>query len=102
MLFLSTRSRPDLSFPVNYLSLVMTKANQYHLDLSYKVLKYIWQSRHLTLKFNGQVGINFSIMVDSSYASYSDRKSHYGFSVLMNSNPIHASQKINFAGFIIN
>ena len=62
---LSTRS-PNLSFPVNYLSLFMTKANQHHLDLSYKVLKHIWQSLHLTLTFNGHLGINFSIMVDSS------------------------------------
>jgi len=59
MLFLSTRPRPDLSFPVNYLSLFMTKANQHHLDLSYTVLKYIWQSRHLILNFNIHLDINF-------------------------------------------
>ena len=59
LLFLSTRSRPDLSFAVNYLSLYMTKGNQHHLDLCYKVPQYLWQSRYLTLTFNGTKGINF-------------------------------------------
>jgi hypothetical protein len=85
VLFLSTRSRPDLSFAVNYLSLYMTKANQVHLDLAYKLLTYIWKTKDLTLNFNGKLGINFHVMVDSSYASHHDRKSHYGISVHMNS-----------------
>ena len=38
VLFLSTRSRPDLSFSVNYLSLFMTKASQHQLDLCYNLL----------------------------------------------------------------
>jgi hypothetical protein len=86
VLFLSTRSRPDLSFSVNYLSLFMTKASQHQLDLCYHLLKYIWYSRDLTLIFNGQSGINFFVMVDSSYASHLDRKSHYGISIHMNNN----------------
>ena len=85
VLFLSTRSRPDVSFAVNYLSLYMTKANQVHLDLAYKLLTYIWKTKDLTLNFNGKLGINFHVMVDSSYASHHDRKSHYGISVHMNS-----------------
>jgi hypothetical protein len=85
VLFLSTRSRPDIAFVVNYLSLFMTKATQHHLDLGIKLLKYIWKSKDLTLNFNGQNGINFQVMVDSSYASHLDRKSHYGISIHMNS-----------------
>jgi len=76
LLFLSTRSRPDLSFAVNYLSLYMTQGHQHHLDLCYKVVLYLWQSRHFTLTFNGTKGITFYVMVDLSYASHSDRKSH--------------------------
>jgi hypothetical protein len=49
VLFLSTRSRPDLSF-VNYLSLFMQKASQNHLNLCYKLLKYIWKTKSLTLE----------------------------------------------------
>ena len=74
VLFLSTRSHPDLSFSVNYLSLVMTKATQYQL-VCYKRFKHIWQSKDLTLN-----------LFDSSYASHSDRKSHCRVSVHMNSN----------------
>jgi len=51
VLFLSTRSRPDLSFSVNYLSLYMTKANQVHLDLAYKLLTYIWKTKDLNPQF---------------------------------------------------
>ena len=86
ILFLSTRSRPDLSFSVNYLSLFMSKASQHQLDLCYNLLKYIWYSRDLTLIFNGHLGLNFFVMVDSSYASHLDRKSHYGISIHMNNN----------------
>jgi len=77
VLFLSTRSRPDLSFVVNYLSLFITKANQQHQDIGYKLLKYLWVTRHLKLTFNGSLGVNFYVMVDSSYASHLDRKSHH-------------------------
>jgi hypothetical protein len=86
ILFLSTPSRPDLSFTVNYLSLFMTKATQHHLDICYRLLQYIWKSNHLILTFNGQLGINFHVMVDSSYASHIDRKYHYGLSIHMNNN----------------
>jgi len=37
-LFLSIRSRPDIAFAVNYLSLFMTKGTQHHLDIGHKVL----------------------------------------------------------------
>jgi hypothetical protein len=86
VLFLSTRSRPDLSYVVNYLSLFMQKASHTHLNLCYKLLKYIWKTKSLPLTFNGNSGINFFVMVDSSYASHADRKSHYGFSIHMNQN----------------
>ena len=36
---------------------------------------------NLSLQFHGQSGINFHVFVHSSYASYDDRKSHYGFSI---------------------
>jgi hypothetical protein len=85
VLFLSTRSRPDISFVVNYLSLFMTNANKSHLAIGYKLLQYIWTTKHLCLTFNGSLGINFYVMVDSSYASHTDRKSQYGISVHMNS-----------------
>jgi len=45
VLFLSIRSRPDLSYTVNYLSLFMQKASQHHLNICYKLLKYIWATK---------------------------------------------------------
>ena len=80
LLFLSTRSRPDLSFHVNYLSLFMKSATIRHLHLARRVLQYIGHSKTLTLQFHGKTGIHFHVYVDSSYASHDDRKSHYGFS----------------------
>ena len=48
VLFLSTRSRPDLSYTVNFLSLFMQKASQHHLNICYKLLRYIWATKSLT------------------------------------------------------
>jgi hypothetical protein len=84
LLFLSTRSRPDISFHVNYLSLFMKSATIRQLHLAHRVLQYISQSKNLTLQFHGKTGINFQVYVDSSYASHDDRKSHYGFSFHLN------------------
>ena len=79
VLFPFTRSRPDLSYAVNYLSLFMQKATQHHLNICFKLLKYIWATKSLTLNFNGHLGIIFIVMVDASNASHHERKSHYGF-----------------------
>ena len=76
LLFLSTRSRPDISFHVNYLSLFMKSA-------TIRVL-HIGHSKTFTLQFHGKTGIQFHVYVDSSYASHDDRKSHYGFSFHLN------------------
>ena len=84
LLFLSTRSRPDISFHVNYLSLFMKSATVRQLHLAKRVLQYIGNSKHLSLQFHGKSGINFHVFVDSSYASHDDRKSHYGFSIHLN------------------
>jgi len=86
ILFLSTRSRPDLSFSVNYFSFFMSKASQHQLDFCYNLLKYIWYSRDLTLILFGQLRLHFFVMVDSSYASHIDCKSHYGNNVYPNKN----------------
>ena len=48
VLFLSTRSRPDLFYTVNYLSLFMQRASQHYLTICYKLLKYIWATKSLT------------------------------------------------------
>jgi len=84
LLFLSTRSRPDISFAVNYLTLFITKATTHHLEISYRILKYICKTRTLALQFSGKHGLNFYVAVDSSYASHKDPKSHHGYSIHMN------------------
>ena len=51
LLFLSTRSRPDISFHVNYLSLFMKSATIRQLHLATRVLQYIGNSKNLSLQF---------------------------------------------------
>ena len=80
LLFLSTRSRPDISFHVNYISLLMKSATTRQLHLATRVLQYIGNSKHLKLQFNGASSINFHVFVDSSYA-FHDRKSQFGTSI---------------------
>jgi hypothetical protein len=63
LLFLSTRSRPDIAFAVNYLSLFMQSATQHHLQIGHKLLKYIWHTKYLCLTFNGHHGLTSNIGV---------------------------------------
>jgi len=84
LLFLSTRSRPDISFHVNYLSLYMKSATQHQLKLAKRILAYIFHTQDIHLHFHGQEGLNFFAYVDSSYASHSDRKSQFGISIHIN------------------
>ena len=82
--FLSTRSRPDTSFHVNYLSLFMKSATHHELKLANRILIYIFHGKDINLKFNGKAGLHFHAYVDSSYASHSDRKSQFGISIHIN------------------
>ena len=41
LLFLSTRSRPDLSFRINYLTFFMSKASYHYLYIACKILREI-------------------------------------------------------------
>ena len=66
ILFLSTRSRPDISFHLNYLSLFIKSATVHHLTLAKRLLLYIGRSKHLKLQFNGTLGIDFHAFVDPS------------------------------------
>ena len=67
----------------------MTKGSQHHLDL---IKFFNMFGNRVILRQRSMV--NFSVIVDSSYASHSDRKSHYGSSVHMNSIMYEASKMI--------
>jgi hypothetical protein len=62
----------------------MKSATIRQLHLAKRVLQYSGYSKNLSLQFNGQSGINFHVLVDSSYASHDDRKSHYELSINLN------------------
>jgi len=66
LLFLLTRSRPDISFHVNYLSLFMKSATYHQLKLAKRILIYIFHTKDINLKFNGNAGLHLHAYVDSS------------------------------------
>jgi hypothetical protein len=66
LLFLSTRSRPDISFHVNYLSLFMKSATHHQLKLAKRILIYIFHTKDINLQFNGNSDLHFHAYVDSS------------------------------------
>ena len=84
LLFLLTRSRPDISFHVNYLSLFMKSATNHQLKLAKRILVYIFHAKDLTLTFNSNAALQIHAFVDSSYASHLDRKSQFGVSIHIN------------------
>ena len=49
LLFLSTRSRPDLFFSVNSLTHFIWKATYHHLHIGYKILRYLGNTKHYKL-----------------------------------------------------
>jgi len=85
--FISTRSRLDLLFSVNYLSLFTTTETYHHLQLSHRILTYLNNTRFLKLPPNfhlhGNTDFYLHVLIGSSYASRLDRKSQYRISMLI-------------------
>ena len=58
LLFLSTRSCPrDIFFAVNYLTLFMKKEPVQKLTIAFRIFKYVYRTKVLSLTFNGSEGI---------------------------------------------
>ena len=87
LIYLSNKTRPDISFAVGLLARHMSKPTKHDYDLSKRVMRYLNGTRELKLTYNKIEPIaGFS---DASYAEDKiDRKSTSGYVFMMNGGAI--------------
>lgn len=93
LLFLSTASRPDISFGVNLLSRYINNPSSEHVAQVKRIIRYLINTKHLCIKYQGSESlVGYS---DSDFAGDMDtRKSTTGYLFMLNGGPISwASQK---------
>lgn len=98
LLFLSSRTRPDIATAVNFLC---TRTNRYTLEDKSKlnrILKYLNGTQQLGIRFTKKGEINIKVFADASYGAHTDGKGQSGLLITINDNPIvfkFNKQKIN-------
>lgn len=79
LLYIANRTRPDISFPVNYLSRYQNCYNNTHFKYTLRVLKYMYSTRNIKLIFDWTFTSTIDVYVDADWASDTvDRKSTTG------------------------
>lgn len=80
LLYLSTRTRPDILLPVNYLTTRVNKFNQDDKIKLERVLTYLNSTKSLGLKLRSDNIDNIQVTTysDASYGMHQDSKSHTG------------------------
>jgi hypothetical protein len=91
LLYISTGTRPDIAFSVNYLSRYQSCYDSTHFNYALRVLKYLYKTRDLKLTFTNKNMIEkLDCMVDSDFAGdHVDRKSTTGFIIRLYANVIY-------------
>lgn len=90
LLYISSGTRPDISFCVNYLSRFQNCCNETHFKYALRVLKYLYLTKDLKLKYykNNNAEI-LDCFVDADWAGdVIDRKSTTGFVIRLFGNVI--------------
>lgn len=93
LLFLSTASRPDISYGVNLLSRYINNPSTQHVSQLKRIIRYLIKTKDLCIKYHGHENlIGYS---DSDFAGDLDtRKSTTGYIFMLNGGPISwTSQK---------
>lgn len=90
LLYISTGTRPDVAYSVNYLSRYQSCYNQTHYKYAMRILKYLYNTKDLKLTYYDKVNSEIlDCMVDSDFAGDNiDRKSTTGFIVRLFGNLI--------------
>ena len=91
LLYLSTRTRPDISLPVNFLCTRVNKFTAQDEKKFISILEYINSTRNIgiILKNNLNNDMNVQIYADASYGSCQDtRCSQTGLCIMVNGSPI--------------
>lgn len=88
LMYLAVLTRPDLSYPLSYLSQFNNGYDETHFNYAKRVLKYLKKTKHYCLTYNKE-NVELTGFVDADWASDSlDRKSYTGFCFVMNGSVI--------------
>ena len=87
LMYLAQRTRPDILFPVNFLTTMVTSPAQeiiQHLD---RIFGYLNSTVYRGLLF-GAESTGLTLFADAAYAIHRDGKSHSGIVIMLDKNPI--------------
>jgi hypothetical protein len=79
--YLTIKTRPDLTYAIGRCAMHLKDASENDMKAINRILRYIYHTKDIPLQFGGIVEGKLLSFVDASYASHSDRKSHYGISI---------------------
>lgn len=90
LLYISSNTRPDISFSVNYLSRYQNNNNESHWKYALRILKYLYLTKDLKLIFERNMNIEIlDCHVDADWAGDNvDRKSTTGYMIRLFGNVI--------------
>lgn len=91
LLYISSATRPDISFSVNYLSRFQNCYNETHYKYALRILKYLYLTRNLRLTYKENKNVNvIDCYVDADWAGDNlDRKSTTGYMISLFGNIIY-------------
>ena len=94
-MYISSSTRPDICYPVNYLSRFQNCYDQSHYKYALRILKYLYCTKELKLTY--EKNLNADILecyVDADWAGdVVDTKSKTGYIIKMNGNIIYWKPK---------
>jgi hypothetical protein len=95
LLYISSATRPDISFSVNYLSRYQNCCNETHYKYALRVLKYLFMTKDLKLIYRRYECVNIiDCYVDADWAGdHLDRKSTTGYVIRLFGNVIYWKSK---------
>ena len=95
LLYISSSTRPDICYGVNYLSRFQNCYDQGHYKYALRILKYLYYTKDIKLKYERNVKSDIlDCCVDADWAGdIVDRKSTTGYVIRMNGNTIFWKSK---------
>lgn len=95
LLYISTGTRADISYSVNYLSRFQNSYDETHYKYALRVLKYLYKTKDLKLTFKKNLDIEkLDCFVDADWAGDQlDRKSTTGYVIRLFGNTIYWKSK---------
>lgn len=91
LLYISSATRPDISFSVNYFSRFQNCYNETHFKYALRILKYLYLTKDLKLSYKKNENINIlDCYVDADWAGDEvDRKSTTGYVIRLFGNVVY-------------